>query len=101
MTKWFNTNYHYIVPELQDAQPALTINKPLEAYREAKQKLGIQGKPVVLGLFTFLKLAKGYKAEEIDGLIELFLPLYSRILAELAEEGVEWVQMDEPILVHP
>lgn len=99
MTKWFNTNYHYIVPELQDAQPSLTINKPLEAYREAKQKLGIQGKPVVLGLFTFLKLAKGYKAEEIDGLIELFLPLYSRILAELAEEGVEWVQMDEPILV--
>lgn len=99
MTKWFNTNYHYIVPELQDAQPALTINKPLEAYREAKQKLGIQGKPVVLGLFTFLKLAKGYKTEEIDGLIELFLPLYSRILTELAEEGVEWVQIDEPILV--
>ena len=99
MTKWFNTNYHYIVPELQDVQPELTINKPLQAYREAKLKLGIQGKPVLLGLFTFLKLAKGYQPNEIDQLISAFLPLYERIVTELAEEGVEWLQIDEPILV--
>ncbi|SDN57955.1 methionine synthase (B12-independent) [Paenibacillus sp. yr247] len=99
MTKWFNTNYHYIVPELKEVKPVLTVNKPLEAYREAKQKLGIEGKPVIIGLYTFLKLSKGYKSEQIDDLIHVFLPLYSRILAELSQEGVQWVQMDEPILV--
>ncbi|MEW9700182.1 5-methyltetrahydropteroyltriglutamate--homocysteine S-methyltransferase [Paenibacillus sp. SI8] len=99
MTKWLNTNYHYIVPELNEAEPVLTINKPLEAYREAKQKLGIQGKPVLIGLYTFLKLSKGYKAEQIDALIGKLLPLYTRILVELEQEGAEWVQVDEPILV--
>lgn len=99
MTKWFNTNYHYIVPELNDAQPVLTVNKPLEDYREAKQKLGIEGKPVIVGLYTFLKLSKGYKAEQVDELIAKFLPLYTQILVELEQEGVLWVQVDEPILV--
>jgi len=60
MTKWFNTNYHYIVPEFDGAVPAITENKPLAAYREAKQELGIEGKPVLLGPLTFLKLSKGY-----------------------------------------
>ena len=62
MTKWFNTNYHYIVPELDGASPVLTENKPLLAYREAKEKLGIEGKPVIVGPLTFLKLSKGYSA---------------------------------------
>ncbi|NQX60675.1 5-methyltetrahydropteroyltriglutamate--homocysteine S-methyltransferase [Paenibacillus qinlingensis] len=99
MTKWFNTNYHYIVPELSGASPVITENKPLIAYREAKEKLGIEGKPVIVGPLTFLKLSKGYSASEFDTWLHTLLPLYVQILKELAEEGVQWVQIDEPILV--
>lgn len=99
MTKWFNTNYHYIVPELDGAVPVLTENRPLAAYREAKEKLGIEGKPVIVGPLTFLKLSKGYQASETDAWLDKLLPLYVQILQELAHEGVQWVQIDEPILV--
>lgn len=99
MTKWFNTNYHYIVPELDGAVPVLTENRPLAAYREAKEKLGIEGKPVIVGPLTFLKLSKGYQASETDAWLDKLLPLYIQILRELAHEGVQWVQIDEPILV--
>lgn len=99
MTKWFNTNYHYIVPELDGANPVLTENKPLKAYREAKEKLGIEGKPVIVGPLTFLKLSKGYSVSETDAWLERLLPLYVQILQELESEGVQWVQIDEPILV--
>ncbi|MFC4779017.1 5-methyltetrahydropteroyltriglutamate--homocysteine S-methyltransferase [Paenibacillus sp. GCM10023252] len=99
MTKWFNTNYHYIVPEWDGAEPQLTENKPLQAYREAKQELGIDGKPVLVGPLTFLKLSKGYAEGETDGWLARLLPLYIQVLQELQQEGVQWVQMDEPILV--
>jgi 5-methyltetrahydropteroyltriglutamate--homocysteine methyltransferase len=99
MTKWFNTNYHYIVPELEGATPVLTENKPLLAYREAKQALGIEGRPVLIGPLTFLKLSKGYADVGIDVWLERLLPLYVQILQELEREGVAWVQIDEPILV--
>lgn len=99
MTKWFNTNYHYIVPELDGAEPALTENRPLVAYREAKAQLGIEGKPVIVGPLTFLKLSKGYDKSETDAWLNRLLPLYSQLLKELADEGVQWVQIDEPILV--
>lgn len=99
MTKWFNTNYHYIVPELNGLTPVLTQNRPLEAYREAKRELGIEGKPVLVGLYTFLKLSKGYQAEQLDELVAAYLPLYEQIVRELAQEGVQWLQIDEPILV--
>ncbi|OAB45776.1 5-methyltetrahydropteroyltriglutamate--homocysteine S-methyltransferase [Paenibacillus antarcticus] len=99
MTKWFNTNYHYIVPELNGAAPTLTENRPLKAYQEAKEKLGIEGKPVLVGLYTFLKLSKGYEPDQIDDKIEQFLPIYTQIVQELAQAGVQWVQIDEPILV--
>ncbi|MEK3722649.1 5-methyltetrahydropteroyltriglutamate--homocysteine S-methyltransferase [Paenibacillus sp. FSL H8-0034] len=99
MTKWFNTNYHYIVPELADASPVLTENKPLAAYREAKEKLGIEGKPVIVGPLTFLKLSKGYSQSEFDSWLDRLLPLYVQVLQELAAEGVQWVQIDEPVLV--
>jgi len=99
MTKWFNTNYHYIVPELDGASPILTENKPLLAYREAKEKLGIEGKPVIVGPLTFLKLSKGYDKSETDTWLDRLLPLYTQLLQELASEGVQWVQIDEPILV--
>ncbi|MCC3375418.1 5-methyltetrahydropteroyltriglutamate--homocysteine S-methyltransferase [Cohnella sp. REN36] len=98
MTKWFNTNYHYIVPELADANPDLTRNRLLDAYREAKSELGIEGRPVLVGPYTFLKLSKGYAPNELDGWIDRLLPLYAQVLRELAAEGVAWVQVDEPIL---
>ncbi|PZD97379.1 5-methyltetrahydropteroyltriglutamate--homocysteine S-methyltransferase [Paenibacillus sambharensis] len=99
MTKWFNTNYHYIVPELDGSSPVLTENKPLSAYREAKEQLGIEGRPVILGPLTFLKLSKGYSLSDTDEWLERLIPLYGQILQELEAEGVQWVQMDEPILV--
>lgn len=99
MTKWFNTNYHYIVPELEGVEPKVTENRPLVFYREAKEKLGIEGKPVILGPITFLKLAKGYEQKQFDSLLEQFVPLYAKILQELEAEGAEWVQVDEPVLV--
>ncbi|TCP30028.1 methionine synthase (B12-independent) [Scopulibacillus darangshiensis] len=98
MTKWFNTNYHYIVPELQGAKPKITENRPLFYYREAKEELKIEGKPVILGPVTFVKLAKGYEPEQFDAILEQLIPLYAEILQQLEAEGVQWVQMDEPIL---
>jgi 5-methyltetrahydropteroyltriglutamate--homocysteine methyltransferase len=99
MTKWFNTNYHYIVPELNETTPALVENRPLQFFQEAKQKLGIHGKPVILGPITFVKLSKGYDKKDFKSVVEQFVPLYAEILRELEAEGAEWVQIDEPILV--
>lgn len=97
MTKWFNTNYHYMVPELDHAKPELVENRALAYYKEAKEKLGIDGKPVILGPITYLKLSKGYEPEQFASLLNQFVPLYVQILKELAEAGATWVQIDEPI----
>ncbi|MFD2131500.1 5-methyltetrahydropteroyltriglutamate--homocysteine S-methyltransferase [Pseudogracilibacillus auburnensis] len=97
MTKWFNTNYHYIVPELNNAKPTLVENRALYFYKEAKEKLGIDGKSVILGPITYLQLSKGYEDSEFDQLVDTFTPLYVQILQELAEAGATWVQIDEPI----
>src|SRR5690625_777396 len=97
MTKWFNTNYHYIVPELNDAKPTLVENRALHFYQEAKEKLGIDGKPVILGPITYLQFSKGYEASEFNNLVHTFIPLYVQILQELADAGASWVQIDEPI----
>lgn len=97
MTKWFNTNYHYIVPELNEQQPELKINRALKYYNEAKEKLGINGKPVLVGPITYVSLAKGYHQDEFNDLVNQFTPLYVLILKELAEAGATWVQIDEPI----
>lgn len=97
MTKWFNTNYHYIVPELNEQQPELKINRALKYYNEAKDKLGINGKPVLVGPITYVSLAKGYQKDELSEIINQFTPLYVQILKELAEAGATWVQIDEPI----
>lgn len=99
MTKWFNTNYHYIVPEIGSLTPVLTANKPLAAYRFAKERAGIEGKPVIVGLYTFLKLSKGFPAADIAAVATRFLPLYVQLLQELQAEGVAWVQIDEPAIV--
>lgn len=97
MTKWFNTNYHYMVPELDGAKPQLLENRPLYFYKEAKEKLGIDGKPVILGPITYVKLSKGYEEKDFAAILDQFVPLYVQILKELEEAGATWVQIDEPI----
>src|SRR5699024_4781708 len=99
MTKWFNTNYHYIVPELNGVTPELVENRALAYYEEAKEKLSIDGKPVILGPITFLKLSKGYVQDDFAKLVDTFIPLYVEQLKQLAAAGAEWVQIDEPIFV--
>ncbi|MGM0876101.1 MAG: 5-methyltetrahydropteroyltriglutamate--homocysteine S-methyltransferase [Bacillota bacterium] len=99
MTKWFNTNYHYIVPELKDAQPALLENRLLPMYLEAKEKLGIHGKPVILGPITLLSLSKGYDEQKRAELLSSLISLYIEVFKQLKDAGAEWIQIDEPILV--
>ncbi|MFC4402759.1 5-methyltetrahydropteroyltriglutamate--homocysteine S-methyltransferase [Gracilibacillus xinjiangensis] len=98
MTKWFNTNYHYIVPELNDVTPRLIENRALTYYNEAKAELGINGKPVLVGPVTFVKLSKGYRDTNFEAIVESFLPLYEQVLEELVDAGADWIQIDEPIL---
>ncbi|MCW4463100.1 5-methyltetrahydropteroyltriglutamate--homocysteine S-methyltransferase [Sphingomonas sp. BT-65] len=98
MTKWFDTNYHYIVPELSAGQKlALGRLKVVEEYREAKAQ-GYETRPVLLGPVTWLSLVKAAGVDPFDTLDEV-LGLYGVILGHLAHAGAEWVQIDEPILV--
>lgn len=99
MTKWFDTNYHYIVPEIgPDARFALNPSKLLAELEEARA-LGIPARPVVVGPITFLALSKavGGAGAPIDHLTEL-VDVYGELLQVLADNGVEWVQIDEPVL---
>ncbi len=99
MTKWFDTNYHYIVPELEKGQSfRLSTSKPVNEYREAKA-LGIEATPVLIGPVTFLLLAKT-KGEAFDrlSLLDALLPVYVETLQALAAAGATWVQLDEPTL---
>ncbi|HEV2066767.1 MAG TPA: 5-methyltetrahydropteroyltriglutamate--homocysteine S-methyltransferase [Thermomicrobiales bacterium] len=100
MTKWFDTNYHYIVPELRrDMAFALSSTKPFDEYTEARA-LGVNAKPVLLGPVTFLLLGKS-QVEDFDrlSLLDALLPVYAEAIARLAQAGAEWIQVDEPILV--
>ncbi|MDE9540561.1 5-methyltetrahydropteroyltriglutamate--homocysteine S-methyltransferase [Xenorhabdus bovienii] len=100
MTKWFNTNYHYIVPEFQQGQEfKLGWTQLLDEVDEALA-LGHKVKPVLLGPVTYLWLGK-VKGKTFDRLSLLtdILPVYQQVLAELAKRGIEWVQIDEPALV--
>ncbi|WP_318184336.1 5-methyltetrahydropteroyltriglutamate--homocysteine S-methyltransferase [Metabacillus idriensis] len=96
MTKWFNTNYHYLVPELGQAEPRLTKNRLLHLFLEAKEELGINGKPVLVGPLTLVALSKG---ENKDQVLQKLIPLYVQVLQELADAGAEWIQIDEPVFV--
>lgn len=98
MTKWFDTNYHFIVPEIEpETRLQLGHIKPLQDYLEAKAQ-GFETRPVILGPVTWLSLAKEYGSDPFD-LLEEVLALYATVLAQLDEAGAEWVQIDEPILV--
>jgi 5-methyltetrahydropteroyltriglutamate--homocysteine methyltransferase len=100
MTKWFDTNYHYIVPELERGMSfRLSSDKPFRSYQEAKE-LGIETKPVLIGPLTFLLQGK-CAGEEFDRLelLDSLVEVYAEVLAELGRLGAEWVQIDEPVLV--
>jgi 5-methyltetrahydropteroyltriglutamate--homocysteine methyltransferase len=101
MTKWFDTNYHYIVPELERGQRfRLASAKPANEYREAKA-LGIDATTVLIGPLTFLLLAKTRgEGDAFDrlSLLETLLPVYGDVLDSLAAAGATWVQLDEPCL---
>ena len=100
MTKWFDTNYHYLVPEFAPGQAfALSSTKPIEEYLEAKAQ-GIETRPVLIGPVTYLKLGKG-RGEGLrrQALLRALLPVYAEALGRLAAAGASWVQMDEPCLV--
>ncbi len=113
MTKWFDTNYHYIVPEFEN-EFKLLKNRPLDSYKFAKEKLGIETKPVLVGPFTYIWLGKVpqkqegtliihmVKARESDKFKELVISVskvYNQILKELESNGVKAIQLDEPALV--
>lgn len=100
MTKWFNTNYHYMVPEFTQGQRfTLSWTQILDEVDEALA-LGHKVKPVLLGPVTYLWLGK-VKGEQFDrlSLLNDILPVYQQVLAELAKRDIEWVQIDEPALV--
>jgi len=99
MTKWFDTNYHYIVPELTaDTQFRLSSSKVLDEFREAGF-LGIITRPVLIGPMSFLKLAKMRDGSHRWALLPRLLGVYREVLTALAQAGAAWVQMDEPVLV--
>ena len=99
MKKWFNTNYHYMVPEIDDSCCiALKGRKPFEEFLEARE-LGIETKPVIIGAYTLLKLARftGRKrAEDVKGCVA---EAYKEILKQFKELGAVWIQLEEPALV--
>jgi 5-methyltetrahydropteroyltriglutamate--homocysteine methyltransferase len=99
MRKWFNTNYHYIVPEIED-DTALSVvgSKPFDEFDEAKSQ-GILTKPVIAGAFTFLKLAKFTGKKSAADYAGRIADAYGEILARFAKSGAEWIQFDEPVLV--
>ena len=106
MTKWFDTNYHYIVPELSAATRfGLASTKPLDEYLEARE-VGIETVPVLLGPLSYLLLGKGFDASgapdhEFDrlSLLPSLVAVYAQIIGRLRDAGAQWVQLDEPSLV--
>ena len=100
MKKWFNTNYHYIVPEFEDStELALDATKILEEFNEAKET-GTETKINVIGPYTFLKLAHYKGTKNLSAYAEKAANLYKELLAKAAEAGAKWVQIEEPALVH-
>ncbi len=99
MTKWFDTNYHYIVPEFSAATEfQLDASRLLAQLAEAKAQ-GVKAKPVIVGPVTYLALGKARDASDKLALLPRLLPVYATLLDELAAQGVDWVQVDEPLLV--
>ncbi|MCR5738375.1 MAG: 5-methyltetrahydropteroyltriglutamate--homocysteine S-methyltransferase [Lachnospiraceae bacterium] len=99
MKKWFNTNYHYLVPEIDDdTEVKLTGTKLFDEYDEALAN-GVLTKPVIAGPFTFLKLARFTGRKNIADYTDVFAEVYTEILKKAAVKNVKWIQFDEPFLV--
>ncbi|KJK66957.1 Cobalamin-independent synthase Catalytic domain protein [Aspergillus parasiticus SU-1] len=102
MVKWFDSNYHYVKPTLQDNQTFKLAEqpKPVVQFLEAKEA-GIVTRPVILGPVSFLTLAKADRGQTVDPITKIndLLPVYVELLQKLKEAGVEDVQIDEPVLV--
>ncbi|HTN35163.1 MAG TPA: 5-methyltetrahydropteroyltriglutamate--homocysteine S-methyltransferase [Marinobacter sp.] len=99
MTKWFDTNYHYIVPEFEAATEfSLNPDRLLAQISEARRQ-GVTAKPVIIGPVTYLWLGKAKDGTNKLDLLDRLLPVYTNLLNKLADQGIEWVQIDEPALV--
>ena len=99
MKKWFNTNYHYLVPEIDDnTNIKLSGNKPFELFSEALEN-GIKTKPVIIGAYTFLKLARYTENKTAVDFVDSIISAYIEILKKFNNLSAEWVQFDEPCLV--
>ncbi|KAI4998764.1 hypothetical protein ZWY2020_054106 [Hordeum vulgare] len=103
MTKWFDTNYHFIVPELSPATKfSYASHKAVSEYKEAKA-LGVDTVPVLVGPVSYLLLSKAAKGVEksfsLLSLLDSILPIYKEVVAELKAAGASWIQFDEPTLV--
>ena len=99
MKKWFNTNYHYMVPEISDDTVIeLKGNKPFLEYQEA-EKAGFNTKPVVIGAYTFLKLARYNGAKNAEDFVADIIEAYALLLEKFSALDAEWIQFDEPALV--
>ena len=99
MKKWFNTNYHYIVPEVEDDMTiALSGDKLITEYEEAKT-LGIETKPVVIGPYTMLKLCRYTGDKKVVDFVDAFVNAYKQIVKTCEEHGAGWLQIEEPALV--
>lgn len=102
MTKWLDTNYHFIVPELNEVNDfKISSQKIFDEVKEA-QELNINAKPVLIGPFTFLRFAKFYQGENTIErrltLLPKLVKIYEEILQKLDKQGVSWIQIDEPVL---
>ena len=99
MKKWFNTNYHYIVPEVEDdTKIKLSGNKPFEQYNEAKS-LGVETKPIVIGAYTLLKLCRFTGEKSSKDFVDALISAYQGYVKKAEEAGISWIQFDEPALV--
>lgn len=99
MKKWFNTNYHYIVPEIEDdTEIKLTGDKLIREYKEAKKR-GIETKPIITGAYTLLKLCRYTGQKTADDFVDVFATAYKELLTKCEGENVKWIQFDEPALV--
>ena len=98
LTKWFDTNYHYLVPEFDAGEPYRATDRPVELFQEARDTVGERAKPVILGPVSFVLLGKHHTKPAAEHVAEL-VPLYRELLDDLVSAGASWVQVDEPCLV--
>ena len=97
LIKWFNTNYHYIMPEWDNVEPKLNRNVLLDRFKYA-QSINVNAHPVIVGPITFVKLSKGGN-QSFEEKVKTLLPLYKEVLQSLVDAGAEYIQIDEPVLV--